>query len=143
MNTNSSGESVMERTPVDVARALYAALESGAHGESLRDLFTADARTITHPNLIAPAGGVSSLERILQGSEQGAKLLARQTWDVKSAFAHEGTAVVRILWTGVVARATGPFREGQVITAHVAQFVEVRDGRIASIETFDCYEPLA
>ena len=51
------------------------------------------------------------------------------------------TAIVRLTWTGVVARAVGPFREGQVLTARVAQFVETRDGRIAAIETFDCYEP--
>jgi ketosteroid isomerase-like protein len=46
-----------------------------------------------------------------------------------------------LTWTAVVARNIGPFREGQVLTAHIAQFIETRDGRVASIETFDCYEP--
>ena len=27
-----------------------------------------------------------------------------------------------------------------VLTAHIAQFIETREGRVASIETFDCYE---
>ena len=48
---------------------------------------------------------------------------------------------MRLTWTGVGARAVGPFREGQTLTAHIAQFVETRDERIATIETFDCYEP--
>jgi len=39
-----------------------------------------------------------------------------------------------------VARDAGPFREGQRLTAHLAQFAEVEGGRIRSIETFDCYE---
>jgi len=43
----------------------------------------------------------------------------------------------------VIARAAGPFREGQVLTAHIAQFIESQDGRVASIETFDCYEPFS
>lgn len=35
------------------------------------------------------------------------------------------------------------FRAGQTLTAHIAQFISTRDGRIASIETFDCYEPFS
>lgn len=35
----------------------------------------------------------------------------------------------------------GAWREGQNLTAHIAQFIETRDGLVASIETFDCYEP--
>lgn len=48
---------------------------------------------------------------------------------------------MRSTWTGEIATDAGPFRAGQQLTAHVAQFIDVRDGRIASIETYDCYEP--
>jgi hypothetical protein len=54
---------------------------------------------------------------------------------------HGSLAIVRLTWTGVIARSVGSFREGQVLSAHIAQFIDTRDGRIASIETFDCYEP--
>ena len=40
-----------------------------------------------------------------------------------------------------MARDVGLFRAGQELVAHIAQFVRVRDGRVASIETYDCYEP--
>ena len=36
-----------------------------------------------------------------------------------------------------------PAPSGQELTAHIAQFIELKDGRIASIETYDCYEPFA
>jgi hypothetical protein len=62
---------------------------------------------------------------------------------VRSASEAGNTATLRLTWTGVIARAVGPFREGQVLIAHIAQFIEWRDGRIASIETFDCYEPFS
>ena len=131
----------MNETPLVAARALHAALEAGKHGEELRPLFTEDARIIEHPNLIKPTGAVASLEHLLAASTAGAGLLAKQTYDVRSAVEVGNTAMLRLTWTGVIARAVGSFREGQVLTAHIAQFIESRDGRVASIETFDCYEP--
>ncbi|MFC5791270.1 nuclear transport factor 2 family protein [Agromyces tardus] len=127
--------------PVAAARALHAALEAGLHGDRLAELFTADATTTERPNAINPRGGTIGLAEILRGSTAGAGLLARQRYDVHDAFAHGDLAVIRLTWTGEIAADRGPFRAGQVLTAHIAQFVRVRDGRIASIETYDCYEP--
>lgn len=129
--------------PIPVARALHAALEAGYHGEALRPLFTDDAVAVTHPNLVTPRGSRASLPELLAASSAGAALLAEQRYAVSSAIAHGSTAILRLTWTGVVARDAGPLRAGQVLTARIAQFVEVRDGRVAAIETFDCYEPLA
>jgi ketosteroid isomerase-like protein len=131
----------MATSPIDIARALHTALEAGRHGDELRHLFTEDAKTIEHPNLVKPAGGTAELDRILAASKAGAGLLAKQVYDVHFAVEHGNTAILRLTWTAVVARNIGPFREGQVLTAHIAQFIETRDGRVASIETFDCYEP--
>jgi ketosteroid isomerase-like protein len=43
----------------------------------------------------------------------------------------------------LAARATwrGTLRNGQELTAHIATFSEVRDGRIFRHATYDCYEP--
>ena len=128
--------------PVRVVRALHAALESGRHGVDIEALFTPDAVTTEHPNSIAPQGRTIGIAEILAGSTAGTALLARQQYDVHDAFANGDLAVVRLTWTGVIAADRGPFRAGQELTAHIAQFVRVRDGRIASIETYDCYEPL-
>lgn len=132
-----------EGSPIAATRALHAALESGAHGDQLRPLFTEDAYTIEHPNLIKPKGAKTSLEQMLAASSAGAGLLATQRYDVHSALEQGDTAIVRLTWTGTIARTLGALREGQVLTAHIAQFVTVRKGRIASIETFDCYEPFS
>ena len=50
-------------------------------------------------------------------------------------------ATAGLTWRGRIAGDVGPFREGQELTAHIAQFIETRDGRVARIETYDCYEP--
>ena len=133
----------MADTPIQIARALHRALEAGKSGAELRALFTDDAKTIEHPNLIKPAGGVATLERMLAASATGAELLAQQSFTAHHEFEQGNSAVLRLTWTGVIRRSVGPFREGQKLKAHIAQFIETRDGRIASIETFDCYEPFA
>ena len=132
----------MDDTPIAITRRLHAALEAGRHGEDLRSLFTDDATTLEHPNLIKPAGATSDLAQMLSASTAGAGLLSSQRYEVRDALESGDLAVLRLRWTGVIGRDIGPFREGQRLTAHIAQFVHTRDGRIASIETYDCYEPL-
>jgi ketosteroid isomerase-like protein len=133
----------MADTPLQIARALHRALEAGKSGAELRALFTDDARTVERPNLIKPAGSVATLERMLAAAASGADLLAQQSYTVQHEHELGNLAVLRLTWTGVIRRSVGPFREGQELKAHVAQFIETRDGRIASIETFDCYEPFS
>ena len=128
-------------TPLEAARALHAALESGLHGEALRPYFTPDATVLEHPNAIKPKGAIGSVENMIAESTRGAGLLSSQTYAVREAIEHADLAILRLTWTGIIARDLGPFRAGQVLTAHIAQFIHVRHGRVASIETFDCYEP--
>lgn len=123
------------------ALRLYAALEAGTNGEQLRDLFTPDATTTEHPNLITPNGSVRDLGQILAGSVAGAGLLARQRYDVHDVRAAGDSTVIRLTWTATIARDAGPFTAGQQLTAHIAQFVRTEGDRICAIETFDCYEP--
>lgn len=70
-------------------------------------------------------------------------MLCAQRYDVHEVVESADVAAFRITWTGVIAADVGPFRAGQVLTAHIAQFVTVAEGRIASIHTYDCYEPFA
>ena len=128
-------------SPLAVARKLHAAIESGAHGEQLRHVFTDDVTTLEHPNLFRPQGGTSDLAHMLAGSTAGAALLSQQRYEVREALELGDLAILRVRWTGVVARDLAKFKAGQVLTAHIAQFIRARDGRVASIETYDCVEP--
>lgn len=129
------------RSPGAIARALHAALEAGMHGDDLRPFLTDDATTIERPNRLKPDGATSTLEQMLTASTAGAGLLAGQRYDVRDIVESGDLAILRLTWTGTIARDIGPFRAGQQLTAHIAQFVRTRDGRVASIETYDCYEP--
>ncbi|MGV9295710.1 MULTISPECIES: nuclear transport factor 2 family protein [Amycolatopsis] len=131
----------MADDPVALATSLLRALEAGQCGEDLRKHFAPTASTVEHPNRLNPEGARANLDQMLAASEAGAGLMSSQRYDVRSAVAAGGTAILRLTWSGVIARDAGPFRRGDELVAHIAQFVETADGVIASIETFDCYEP--
>ena len=129
----------MPNSPIELTRRLYAVLEAGALHE-LDELFSPDATTVERPNLVRPLGATLTRAEILAGARSGASVMVRQRYDVHSEIRDGDLAIVRLTWTGEVGRDIGPFREGHVLTAHIAQFVETRDGRITKIETFDCFE---
>ena len=126
---------------IEIARNLHTAIELGRVGPELEDLFTDDVTVTEYPNLIKPSGGTAGRATMLAASRAGARLLSAQRYDVHHAAADGNTAILRLTWTGTVAADAGTFRAGQRLTAHIAQFITVRDGRISAIATYDCYEP--
>lgn len=124
-----------------VVREFYDAIEQGIHGPALARFLTPDARTREHPNRLAPEGRTSDRAAMLAASTAGARLLSGQRYDVLWLRRIEDTVVARLTWRGIVAADAGPLRRGHEVTAHIAQFIRVSEGRIAEIETYDCYEP--
>jgi len=128
-------------TAKNVVRSFYTAIEEGCHGDQLAAFLAPGARTIERPNALVPTGRVSDRTTMLANSTTGAGLLVSQTYRVRSLVEVDGTVAARLTWTAVVAQDAGPFAAGQQLTAHIAQFIRVRDGLIEEIETYDCYEP--
>lgn len=128
-------------TAADIVSSFYRAIETGRHGDDLADFLAPDARTIERPNALVPSGRESDRASMLAASTAGARMLSSQRYDVRSLDELGEVVAARIAWSGVVGADAGPLRAGQRLTAHIAQFVRVRDGRICEIETFDCYEP--
>lgn len=124
-----------------VVTEFYGAIEHGRHGGDLDQFFAHDARALERPNALAPQGRTSDRASMIAASSAGAGLLSRQRYEVHWLREIEDTVVTRVTWRGVVAQDAGPFRAGQELTAHIAQFIQVRDGRIVEIDTYDCYEP--
>lgn len=98
-------------------------------------------RITEHPNLITPRGAVRDLAASLAGRRAGRELLAEQAFDVHEVLVDGDRAAVRATWSGVTGIDRGPLPAGTRLTAEVAAFLTVRDGRIVEHETFDCYPP--
>ena len=127
---------------LSVVRAYYAVVADLASSEAdLAALLAPELRVIEHPNALIPTGAARNREQTLAGFAAGKALLAEQSFVIHEAVATAGTVAVRATWSATVARDRGGFTAGTRLTAHVASFLTVRDGRIARHETFDCYEP--
>ena len=130
-----------ESENVDLVRTYIQAIESGASGDALRRFFTDDARQIELPNLLNKNGQESDLERILERSRQGLKILQWQQYEIMSELAQEDRVAVEARWTGVLAVMVGALTAGTQIKASFAMFFHFRDGRIAMQTNYDCFDP--
>lgn len=128
----------------DVVRRYYAIVSDLDSGEDdLRAVLAPDITVTEHPNALVPAGARRDLEQTLDGFRRGKALLSEQEFTVHDVIADGDRAAARATWRGVIGASVGPFREGQELVAHVAALLTVRDGRVVSHETFDCYEPFS
>ncbi len=110
--------------------------------DAARRFDTAKLAAITHPdvrfsempNLINPAGTERDREAALAGFDKGRELLSEQSYDVLARVVDGDTIAARVTWRGTLAAT------GQELTAHIATFTQVRDGKIYRHATYDCYE---
>ena len=95
-----------------------------------------DVRFSEMPNLINPEGTERDREAALAGFAKGRELLSAQSYDVHRARGATATRSRRgSTWRGTL-------QSGQELTAHIATFTQVRDGKIFRHATYDCYEPM-
>jgi len=99
----------------------------------LRTLLHPDVRFSEMPNRINPDGSERGFDEALAGVEKGRELLAEQSYDVLERVREGDTIAARVTWNGTL-------RSGQSLTAHIATFTQVRDGKIFRHATYDCYE---
>jgi ketosteroid isomerase-like protein len=88
-----------------------------------------------------PTGRRRGRAATLEAFAAGKNLLTRQELAVHELVSSGETVAARLTWRGVLAIDAGPLPAGTELTAEIAQFITVRDGLIARLETFDCYEP--
>jgi ketosteroid isomerase-like protein len=94
-----------------------------------------EIRFTEFPNLINPEGSERGFDEALAGLRKGRELLSAQSYDVHARISDGDTIASRVTWRGTLAST------GQELTAHIATFTQVRDGRIFRHATYDCYEP--
>ena len=127
--------------PVELVRALLAALAGGVTGEALAAYFHPDAEQVEFPNRMTPAGARRDLAAMLAGAEKGAAIMASQRYDVHTIVASGATVAVEASWEAVTAVALGPMPAGHVLRAQLAMFFTIEDGRVRQIRNYDCYLP--
>jgi len=124
---------------VPVLRYLRAIEERVSLAE-LGDCLTDDVVIVTLPNRIAPAGATSDKPRALAGSERGRTLLRSERYEVVSTLVAGDRVALEVVWTGTLAVPFASRAPGATLRAQCAMIFQVRDGRVSSQHTYDCFD---
>ena len=124
-----------------VVREYLKALENGEAGETLARFFNTNATQIEWPNKLNPTGGQSDLRTMLKRSEEGKKLLKKQTYAIKNEIIDGDNIAVEAEWTGTLALTVAELAAGYEMKAHFAMFFTFENGRILTQKNYDCFEP--
>ena len=127
---------------VDTAIRYHRAVSGFAVGQELAAFFHPDATHHELPNALFPDGNVSDLTRMCAAAEAGRATLSAQNFEVISALAVGDYVALEAIWTGTLAVQLGDLPAGHTLRAHIAAFLEFRDGKIITQRNYDCYERL-
>src|SRR3954467_14695994 len=92
--------------------------------EALARVLPPDAHISEMPNAINKAGTERTREEARAAFERGRGLLLAQSYEVHDVIEDGDKVAARATWRGTLAA------NGQELTAHIATFSEVRDGKI-------------
>jgi ketosteroid isomerase-like protein len=131
--------SMTEQTALNCVLGFVRAIEAGG-GAAEIDAFLADDFTLFEaPHLLAPDGSTRSRDQVLAGADQGHKVVAGQRFDVRRTTCEGGRVVLEVDWSATLLMDLRYCDTGEVIRARTTSVFEVRDGRIISQDSYDCY----
>ena len=131
-------------TPSDniaIARRYLQAIEAGRTGADLAAFFTPDVVQDEFPNRLVAQGARHDLAAMLAGAERGQRVVTRQQYDVRNALATGDQVALEVVWTATLRVPVGSLPAGGEMRAHLAVFLEFRDGKIAAQRNYDCFDP--
>lgn len=125
---------------IETAIRYHRAVAAFAAGDELAAFFHPDATHHEYPNALFPDGNIRTVKEMCAAAEAGRHTLREQSFEVLNAVAMDGQVAVEVLWTGVTAVPLGGIPAGSTLRAHIAAFLEFRDGLILAQRNYDCYE---
>ena len=126
----------------DHLRRMYRAISAGAQGDELAAFFHPDAEQIEYPSVMRPEGHRRGLAEMREGAAAGARLLARQHYDVHTVVEEGDSVAVQLTWTATTAADLGAMPASTALVSQVAAFYLFRDGLVLRQSSYDCYEPI-
>jgi ketosteroid isomerase-like protein len=110
----------------------FAAVEA-LDAAALARILHPDVLITERPNPINPQGRVGDRAAALAALRRAKDVLAEHRFEIHGHVVDGDRVATKATWHGTLA-------DGRALTAHVAAFLQIRDGRIYRHETYDCYE---
>lgn len=115
------------------------AIEAGGGARDIAP-FLAEGFTLAEaPHLLAPQGAARNRAEVLAGADEGRQVVSGQRFDVLRTTCEGGRVVLEAEWSATLLMDLPHWDAGEPIRARVASVFEVRDGRIVSQDSYDCY----
>ena len=131
----------MSTPNLETALRFVKAVEQGATGDTLLAFCHPEITQDEYPNRLFPKGAHRDAHALRESSKKGQQVLCAQRYEIRSAVAEGEQVALEIDWTGTLAVPLGSLPAGGKLHAMIGQFLTFRDGRIASIRNYDCYDP--
>jgi ketosteroid isomerase-like protein len=117
------------------------AIEQGATGAALAQFYDPAVIQEEFPNRLMPNGARRGLAEILAAAESGQKVLTAQRYEVLNALVQGDEVALEMQWSGTLAIPFGALAAGDDMRARISSFISLRDGKIISQRSYDCFEP--
>lgn len=128
-----------EQTPLDCVLGFVRALEAGGGAVEIRAFLADDFTLVEAPHVLAPEGSTRSLDQVLAGADQSSAVVSGQRFDVRRTICEGGRVVLEMDWSATLLMDLRYWDSGELIRARTTSVFEVRDGRIVSQDSYDCY----
>ncbi len=129
------------RQPRDIVLDFVRTLEAGGTGADIRPYLADGFVLVEAPHLLAPEGSTRTLEQVLAGADHSATVVEGQKFDVRRTTCEAGRVVLEADWSAQSLMDLRYWDAGETIRARTSSVFEVRDGRIVSQDSYDCYFP--
>jgi len=141
MDSHGHAPDSAETRNLAVALAYMEALSDGGDRGRLAELLHEEIALEVFPNRIAPHGHKGDRAAMLAASKRGAGIVAGERYQVLGSVVAGDRVALEVEWTATLRVPFQGLPEGGRMRAHVAVFLELRDGRIVAQRNYDCYQP--
>jgi ketosteroid isomerase-like protein len=128
-----------EQTPLSCVLEFVRAIEAGGGSADVDRFLAEDFTLVEAPHVLAPEGSTRSREQVLAGAEQSRQVVSHQRFDIRRTTCEGSRVVLEVDWSATLLMDLRYWDAGETIRARTTSVVEVREGRIASQDSYDCY----
>lgn len=128
-----------EQTPLDCVLGFVRAIEAGGGAAEVDSFLAEDFTLVEAPHVLAPEGSVRSRVQVLAGADQSRQVVSGQRFDVRRTTCEGSRVVLEADWSATLLMNLRFWDAGDTIRARTTSVFEVRDGRITSQDSYDCY----
>ncbi|MCW3766264.1 nuclear transport factor 2 family protein [Paenarthrobacter ureafaciens] len=128
-----------DTNPLDVVLGFVRTVEAGGGSADIEPFLTEDFTLTEWPHALSKNGSTRTLQETLSGADSSKSIVSDQRFEVVRSTTEGNRVVLEMNWSATLLLDLPHWDAGERIRARSTAVFELRDGRIASQDTYDCY----